>query len=94
MAVKINIKVQKRDGKLEDYDPEKIKKVVKAAGLDEVKTEKLVKDINKWVSTLKKEKITSLQIRDRILVVIQKLDDYASKKYIWWERYKDRNFPS
>ncbi len=85
-------KVVKRDGTIEVYDKDKIKKVVMAAGLEEDKADKLVALVNDWAKKIKTKTVKSLQIRDRILVEIQKLDEYAAKQFIWYEKYKDRTF--
>ena len=44
----MNIIVTKRDKKTEDYDQEKIMRVVIAAGLNRLEAEKLIDYVNKW----------------------------------------------
>ncbi len=85
-------KVEKRDGTLEDYDPEKIKKVVLAAGLLEDKAKELVTAVNAWAMNYDKEVVDSILVRDRILIEIQKLDEYVAKEFSDYQRYKDKNF--
>lgn len=85
-------KVKKRDGGLEKYNINKIKKVVIAAGLPLGKTKKLLKAVDSWAKKYPEDLVTSRQIRERILIEIQKLDDYAAKQYDWYEKYRDRTF--
>lgn len=86
------IKVVKRDKVVEGYDPEKIKKIVIASGLSTDQAKKLVSVVNKWLKKSEKAQVTSLQIRDRVLIEIQKINEDAARKFIWFEKYKDKNF--
>jgi transcriptional regulator NrdR family protein len=88
----IKVKVEKRDGSLEEFDPEKIKSVVVAAGLDEEKSKKLVANVSEWVKKYEGKTITSLQIRDQILVEMQKIDQIVAQGFTEYEKYKDKNF--
>ena len=87
----IDIKVEKRDKKIEDYDPEKILKVLAVTGLTPDESKKLVAAVNNWLERFGRPKVTSLQIRDRVLVEIQKINRSAANKFIWYEKYKDKN---
>ena len=86
------IQIEKRDKVKEDYDPEKIVKVGIAAGLSKDQARQLADKVDQWIEKSGKELFTSLQIRDRVLVEIQKIDEFAAKKFIWYEKYKDKNF--
>ncbi|KKQ52714.1 hypothetical protein A2865_01760 [Candidatus Woesebacteria bacterium RIFCSPHIGHO2_01_FULL_39_17] len=88
----MDIKVVKRNGKLEAYNPEKIIRVLKAAGLDQVASLKLTERISTWLLEREKPQVTSLQIRDRVIVEIQKVDKEVAKKFISYEKYKDKHF--
>ncbi|OGM20047.1 hypothetical protein A2863_01820 [Candidatus Woesebacteria bacterium RIFCSPHIGHO2_01_FULL_38_9b] len=88
----MNIIVTKRDKKTEDYDQEKIMRVVIAAGLNRLEAEKLIDYVNKWFIEKNKNIVTSLQIRDRVVIEIQKLNKAAAAKFISYEKYKDRNY--
>ena len=57
---KIKVKVQKRDGKIESYDSNKIKKVVIAAGLKEKETGEFVRKIDKWAKRLNSREAVQL----------------------------------
>jgi len=86
------IKVTKRNNTTIDYSPEKITKVVEAAGLSKEEAIDLTEAINKWLNERNDEKVASIQIRDRVIVEIQKRNESAAKKYIWFEKYKDKHF--
>ncbi len=88
----MNIKVLKRDKSIEDYSSEKIMRVVKAAGLTQKEARQLTASITKWLKKQPRPKITSLQIRDRVLIEIQKINVAAAKKFIWFEKYKDKHY--
>ena len=88
----MDIKVVKRNGKIETFDPEKIIRVLKAAGLDQVEAEKLTAKIINWLNERAKSQVTSLQIRDRVIIEIQKVDRAAAERFISYEKYKDKNY--
>ncbi len=87
----MEFKVQKRNGSIEDYDSNKILRVVIAAGLTQNEAEKLVKLVNDWLKGKSEPQITSVQIRDRIIVEIQKINKNAANKFIWYEKSRDKN---
>jgi len=83
------IKVLKRDNTTEDFNPDKIKKVVRAAGLGEEQASKLVKNVSNWAIDLKKESITSLEIRDKVLEELERLDKPVADLFRWYQKTKD-----
>lgn len=89
---KSKIKVKKRDKKIEFFDHNKIISVVKAAGLSGKQAKKLSLSVANYFNKGDRPNITSLQIRDRVLIEIQKMDKPAAKKFIWFEKYKDKNY--
>jgi transcriptional regulator NrdR family protein len=88
----MTIKVKKRNKSNEAYEPEKIIRVVKEAGLNQKEAKKLTSSITKWLKQKARPTVTSLQIRDRVIVEIQKRNIGAAKKFIWYEKYKDKNY--
>jgi 2-phosphoglycerate kinase len=86
----MNIKVEKRDGKIEEYEDRKIGRVVIACGLDSNEAEKFVMEVNNWITAFDGKTVTSGQIRDKILEILPKYSDYSAKQYSWWEKYKDK----
>ena len=85
------VNVIKRDGSTEEFDSEKIFRVIKAAGLNEDKARKLAGEIEKWVNDRKQPALTTLQIRDRVAHELEKTDKYAYDLYVWYEKTKDHD---
>ena len=85
------IKVLKRDGSTEDFDSQKIVRVVIVAGLKPDQAQELLIKINQWVSDLEKETVSSLEIRDKVLQELKKVNDYAANLYEWYEKNKGKN---
>lgn len=81
--------VIKRDGTLEDYTEEKIKKVVTAAGINPDEAKTLAGNITKWLEKNNMLKVTSLQIRDHVIDELKKVNQYAANFFIWYEKTKD-----
>lgn len=86
----MDIKVVKRDGKIEKYNPEKIIRVVMAAGLTKAQAQELAKKVTSWVKLLKDKSIPSLRIRDKVIQEIQKSDKYSANAFIWYQKIKDK----
>ncbi len=84
------MKVIKRDNSLEDFNPEKIKKVAVAAGLEKDKAEKVVERVNSWIQSTGESEVSSLMIRDKVLELLKTEDEYAAGLYEWYEKTKDR----
>ena len=83
------IKIKKRDGSLEDFDQTKIARVVIAAGLTHEQGQRLAAEITNWAQTNSNSSITSLQIRDKVIEELQKLNPNAADLYTWYEKTKD-----
>lgn len=88
----MNIKVKKRDGSIENYDPGKMIRVVKAAGLTEEEAQQLGDAVTAELTKREKSMVTSVQIRDSIIVEIQKINKTAANKFIWYEKQRDKDF--
>ena len=89
--MKKNIKVIKRDGTTEEYSEEKVKRVVKAAGLSDEQVVEFTEEISTWIMTLTDTSLTSLQIRDMILEKLPKINPSAADLYKWYESTKESN---
>ena len=89
--MKKSIRVTKRDGTIEEYSEEKVKRVVKAAGLSDNQATEFTKEISNWIKTLTDTSLTSLQIRDMILEKLPKLNPSAANLYKWYESTKESN---
>jgi transcriptional regulator NrdR family protein len=84
-------KVIKRDGSIEDFLPEKIARVVKAAGLEPKKARALVNTLNDWAVASPKEEISSLEIRDKVLTELKKTDTSVANLFAWYQKTKDKS---
>lgn len=85
----MEIKVVKRDGSEETFQPQKIEKVVKAAGLIEEEAKALAAKITSWVKNLGKPKVTSLEIRDQVISELKVANEYAFNMFTWYQKTKD-----
>lgn len=83
----------KRDGKAENYDPEKIVKVVMAAGLDLAPAQKLAAEVTSWIKKSGFQKLTSIELRDFIAEKLNKYDESAAKMFIWYQTTKSSASP-
>ena len=83
------VKIKKRDGNWESFDFAKIEKVVIASGLAHDKAKKLSKQVADWVKQENKNELSSLEIRDRIIIELEKMDLNAAGLYKWYQKTKD-----
>lgn len=81
--------ITKRDGAEENFDKNKIRKVLIAAGLQPTQSEQLANNVEGWLTTNNFEKINSLKLRDKILEELQKVDQNVANLYQWYESTKD-----
>jgi hypothetical protein len=86
----MHINVKKRDGEVEAYNPENVRKVSVAAGMTEEEAQKLVEEVNKWVKRYEGKTVSSLKIRDIMIKEMPKINKYAADKFIWYENYKKK----
>ncbi|MBL7158860.1 hypothetical protein ISS85_00070 [Candidatus Microgenomates bacterium] len=82
------IKVLKRDGSTENFNPEKIVRVATAAGLKSDQAQALSVKVNQWINDLDQEIVSSLKIRDKVLKELKKVNDYAANLYEWYDKNK------
>lgn len=83
--------VVKLDGSIEEYREEKIVKVLVAAGLSENQAKMLAGKITEWVESFEETKIKSRQIRDRVILELQKVNQYVAGLFTWYEANKEKN---
>lgn len=79
------IKVQKKDGNLEDYDRKKILLSLIRAGANADQAEKVLSFIETWIKSLDTEYVESSEIRNRILKNLRTINPNAAHGY---ELYK------
>ena len=90
----MKFQVIKKDGTLEDFEKDKIESVTIAAGLSRELAKKLASDIEKWAETSGKNQITTLQIRNQVLLELKGLNEFAANAFVWYEKTKDHGLNS
>lgn len=85
----MNTKVIKRDGSIEDYQEEKIKRVVIATGLTPKQAESFCRVVTAWVEKNFPKEVTYRQIRDKVVERLKIVRKYSADLYIWYEQTKD-----
>jgi transcriptional regulator NrdR family protein len=81
--------VKKRDGTLEKFSVINLAKVGVAAGLSADQAKELVERIQYWAENLQTPEVTSLQIRDKFLEELPKINQQAADLYKWYEQSKE-----
>jgi transcriptional regulator NrdR family protein len=85
----MNPLIVKRNNSLELYNPQKIKRVVMAAGLSEEMATSLVSTIEKWLRSLKTEQLSSITLRDEVLNELKKVSTTAANLFAWYQKTKE-----
>lgn len=83
------IKVTKRDGSEEDFDHLKIIKILTVAGLDATKARLVSLKVKEWVEGLGQEKISSVEIKDKVLEELKNINEYIAQLFDWYEKGKE-----
>lgn len=86
------VTIIKRNGAKELFDPEKITRVVQAAGLRPVDAAELTDKVVAWIEKQSKRQFTSIEIRDKVFKEIEKIDKYASGLFAWYQNLKDQKY--
>jgi len=84
-------KIIKRDGSTEPFEPNKIRKVVTAAGLEKNESNILTDKVTKWVSKNKNPSVTTLEIREKVIEELKIVNPYVAGLFEWYEKTKDNN---
>ncbi len=80
------LKIEKRDGKLEEWNYDKIILSIGKAMMPVDRAEKIAKNVEKWAQqNAKKGVVTSNQIRDKVIEYLKDEDPVAAESY---ELYK------
>lgn len=76
------LNVQKRDGKEERWSDDKLITSIAKAGLEIKESEKLSSDIKAYFTSQKeRSSVSSLEIRDKVLDDLEKIDPVSSDTY-------------
>ncbi len=84
----MKINFVKRDGSVEDYNEEKIARVLIATGLSKEDAQKLARAVTISVEEAKELKINSLQVRNKIIEELKKINKNAASLFQWYEKNK------
>lgn len=90
----MNLEVIKKDGRLEDFDPDKIARVVTAAGLKPEEGFALALNVDRWAKSQGKTQITTLEIRNKVIEELKKTNEQTANFFMWYEKGKDKNATS
>lgn len=90
----MKVQVTKRNGQTEDFDQDKIARVVTAAGLKPQEGFDLATKVAQWVQNLKKPQVTSYQIRERVIEELRKVNPITADLFVQYEKTKDKNLNS
>lgn len=82
------IKVVKRDGTKEAYDPEKIKRVIMAANATAEEADEVIAKVDEELKKLDVPEINSIKIRDVVLEKLREVNNYAAGMYSWYQKTK------
>lgn len=81
-----DLKVEKRDGDLEEWNYDKILLSIGKAMMPLKKAEKIASQVEKWAKEASKRRVvTSTDIRDKIIEILKETDPIAAEAY---ELYK------
>jgi len=83
------MKIIKRNGNAENFDKQKIIKVCMAAGLSEKDCTLLADNIGRWLEEHPESQVSSLVIRDKVLLELKTLDPSVASVYEWYEKTKE-----
>lgn len=81
-----NLIVIKRDGREEPFDQDKLTRVLIAAWLEGKDAKKIASAIKKELEKQNIQKISSLRIRDLVLLMLKEKHPTAYNFYRWYEK--------
>ncbi|OGD86846.1 hypothetical protein A2164_01420 [Candidatus Curtissbacteria bacterium RBG_13_35_7] len=86
----MEIRVIKKGGTSEEFDPDKIARVVTAAGLAPKDGFMIAIEVANWVKKQNKKSIGSYEVRKKIVEEVGKINKDVAKVYNWYEETKER----
>jgi transcriptional regulator NrdR family protein len=86
----MNLEVVKRDRSKEDYSENKVIRITQAAGLEQNQAQDIASKITKWFQENSQTTVTSIQIRDKLLDELKRVNRYAADLYLWYENTKEK----
>ncbi len=86
----MNATVVKRDGSKEIFNRDKVCGVLMAAGLPQDQAEGITNTVESWIQSNNLEEFKSLELRDKILEELTKVNKEVADLYQWYESTKDK----
>ena len=83
------VSVIKKDATEEPFDQDKIARVVTAAGINPSDGLELASRIAAWVQSLGKPKITTFQLREKVIEEMEKINKITADLFAQYEKTKD-----
>lgn len=76
------MQVKKRDGRLEEFDREKLKRGLVAAGIEDEKTEELTSQLEQWAQDAATDEVIESQaIWEKMVEVLEETDPDSASRY-------------
>jgi len=87
------MQIIKRDGSRQEFNKQKIARVVHSAGLSQEESHVLANKIEEWIKKQASEnkKVNSLEIKDQVSKLLKQENEYAWGLYSWYENIKSKN---
>jgi transcriptional regulator NrdR family protein len=82
------VKVIKRDGLEENFEKEKIIKVLIAAGLNAPDAASVAEKVSDWANTLDAKAIKSTDVADKVIEMLKDTNPYIADLFTWYEQTK------
>lgn len=83
------VKVIKRDGKIEDFNEDKLKRIAVTTGISEEKAEEIAAKIRTWAQ--EKKEVRSTEIREFFSNELRHIRPYSADLYDWYQKIKIKN---
>ena len=81
-------KVIKQNRIVEDFIPDKIARVVRAAGVTDTQAKKIASVVSEWITHQTQPTPTTF-IRNEVISALQNIDPYVAGLFQWYEKSKD-----
>ncbi len=82
------MQILKRDKTTEEFDIQKVKKVVITTGLNEEQAEKVINHLNQWIEGQHTDIIDSIALRKKVQSELKIHNENAANLYEWYEENK------
>jgi transcriptional regulator NrdR family protein len=84
------MKIVKRDKSTEEFDIQKITRVVTVAGLTPAQAEQLTKNVENWLKENFTDSVPSDMVREKVINELHSFNQRAEDLFKWYEGTKDK----